>query len=106
MMCLQNLLFNFKLRASFNNLIMNKTIGWADHRGVFDLFAELRTRSLVQAKAWSQWVFGIDSRSLLLFRVGLSFIMLWDLIVRFPDISSFYTDQVLLPRAVMMEMLP
>lgn len=43
-------------------------------------------------------VFGIDIRSIALFRVLLALIILWDLILRSQDMLVFYTDFGILPR--------
>ena len=43
--------------------------------------------------------FGIDSRSLGLFRIGLAFVVLWDLCARATDLTAHYTDRGVLPLA-------
>ncbi len=48
-------------------------------------------------------VFGIDVRSLVLFRCGLAIVLLWDLAIRAGDITAFYTDNGVLPRAALLE---
>ena len=40
----------------------------------------------------------IDTRSLATFRIGVSFLIILDLILRIPDLIAFYTDQGILPR--------
>ncbi|MDC0434593.1 DCC1-like thiol-disulfide oxidoreductase family protein [bacterium] len=43
-------------------------------------------------------VFSLDLRSIALFRIMLAFLLLADLLIRSLDISTFYTDQGILPR--------
>ncbi len=43
-------------------------------------------------------VFGLDLRSLALFRIGLALVIITDLIIRFQDITIFYSDAGVLPR--------
>lgn len=50
-------------------------------------------------------LFGIDVRSLALFRMGLALVILGDLYVRFQDLQAHYTDAGVLPRAVLTEEL-
>ena len=47
-------------------------------------------------------LFGIDLRSLALFRVCLGLILLWDLAGRLPDLRAFYTDAGALPRIALL----
>src|SRR3954468_9750905 len=44
-------------------------------------------------------IFGLDLRSLALFRIGLGIILLFDIIIRYEDVHAFYTDEGVLPRA-------
>ena len=48
-------------------------------------------------------LFGIDLRSLALFRVGLGLIIVLDLITRAVDLKAFYTDAGVLPRVALLE---
>ena len=48
-------------------------------------------------------LFGIDTRSLALFRVGLSLVLLDELIVRARNLTAFYTDQGVMPRSFIIE---
>ena len=48
-------------------------------------------------------LFGIDTRSLALFRVGLSLVLLDELSVRARNITAFYTDQGVMPRGFIAE---
>jgi hypothetical protein len=48
-----------------------------------------------------QEVFGLDLRSLALFRVGLGLLLLADLAARCPDLRAHYTDAGVLPRAAL-----
>ena len=47
---------------------------------------------------WVQQLFGIDLRSLALFRILLAAILIADLIIRAGDLTAFYTDAGVLPR--------
>jgi hypothetical protein len=51
-------------------------------------------------------LFGVDLRSLALFRIGLALTMLLDLWMRAQDITAFYSDSGLLPRAVLLKEMP
>lgn len=44
-------------------------------------------------------MFGLDLRSLALFRIALGMLIIYDLFIRAGDLVAFYTDQGLLPRA-------
>lgn len=48
--------------------------------------------------------FGIDSRSLVLFRIGLGVILLLDTILRARDLKAHYTDSGVLPRHVWLDL--
>lgn len=48
-------------------------------------------------------VFSLDLRSLALFRIGLAWVILSDLILRFGDIQIFYSDEGVLPRTAAIE---
>jgi predicted DCC family thiol-disulfide oxidoreductase YuxK len=50
------------------------------------------------ALAWFARVYGLDVRSLALFRVGLALLILGDLFMRAQDLNAFYTDWGVLPR--------
>ena len=65
-------------------------------------------RSFVSSKIGSLRVdftqtFGIDPRSLALFRVSLSLVLLYDLVLRLANLNAFYTDAGVLPRAAQIE---
>ncbi len=47
--------------------------------------------------------YGLDLRSLALFRIGLGALIIGDLIWRAQDLRAFYTDSGVLPRAVLLE---
>ena len=47
-------------------------------------------------------IFGIDLRSLAVFRIGLGLIVLADLIIRSFDIKAFYSDEGVLPRSLLL----
>src|SRR5436305_10055773 len=46
-------------------------------------------------------LFGLDLRSLAIFRIGLGLLLLGDLAVRAGDLSAHYTDQGVLPRSAL-----
>lgn len=50
-------------------------------------------------------VFGVDLRTLALFRVGLAVLILFDLALRARDLAAHYTDAGLLPRAAALDIL-
>ncbi|WP_417675831.1 HTTM domain-containing protein [Roseibium sp.] len=61
-------------------------------------------------RRWIEWtpartLFGIDLRTLALFRVLLGFYVLFDLVLRARDLSAHYTDQGIMPRAVQIDQL-
>ena len=43
-------------------------------------------------------IFSLDLRSLALLRIGLAFVIVFDLLVRFPKIETYYSDRGILPR--------
>ncbi|MBC7808975.1 MAG: HTTM domain-containing protein [Akkermansiaceae bacterium] len=53
--------------------------------------------SLERGGLWRE-LFGIDLRSVALFRIGLALMLLADLFMRSVDIEAFYTDRGVLPR--------
>ncbi|WP_346907878.1 HTTM domain-containing protein [uncultured Roseibium sp.] len=61
-------------------------------------------------RRWIEWtpartLFGIDLRTLALFRVLLGFYVLFDLLLRARDLTAHYTDQGIMPRAVQIDQL-
>ena len=50
---------------------------------------------------WLSDVFGIDTRSLAVFRIGLALTILLDLVLRAQDLGAHYTDAGVLPRALL-----
>jgi hypothetical protein len=48
-------------------------------------------------------LFGIDLRTLALFRFALGSVLLWNLCRLYPDLAAFYTDAGVMPRAWMIE---
>ena len=50
-------------------------------------------------------IFGIDLRTLALFRVGLGALLLVDLALRARDLTAHYTDAGILPRAALLDTL-
>lgn len=56
-------------------------------------------------KAKLSELFGIDIRSLALFRIGLSLVILWDLANRLQDLTAHYTDEGIVPRSFLIETL-
>lgn len=62
------------------------------------------TRASLRGKL--ETLFGIDLRSLALFRIGVAAAILGDLLARFPDLRAFYTDEGVLPREVLWKSAP
>ncbi len=48
-------------------------------------------------------LFGLDLRSLALFRVWLALVIIVDLIIRTGDLSSLYSDAGVMPRTLLSE---
>lgn len=49
-------------------------------------------------------LFGIDIRSLALFRIGLAIVLIGDLLTRLQDLKAHYSDEGILPRSVLIDM--
>ena len=68
---------------------------------------ESRTRDLPNAPGplsrYLERAYGLDLRSLALFRIGLAALIIGDLIWRARDLHAFYTDFGVLPRAVLLD---
>ena len=56
---------------------------------------------LERVAGWLSAVFGIDTRSLAVFRIGLALTILLDLVLRAQDLGAHYTDAGVLPRALL-----
>jgi len=56
------------------------------------------------ARVDSTQSFGIDPRSLALFRIALALVLLSDLYLRIANLGAFYTDQGVLPRVAQIEL--
>ena len=56
---------------------------------------------LERVAGWLSDVFGIDTRSLAVFRIGLALTILLDLVLRAQDLGAHYTDAGVLPRALL-----
>jgi hypothetical protein len=56
-------------------------------------------------KSFLETIFGIDARSLGIFRICMALIVIADLILRFEDIEIFFTDYGALPRILQMNKL-
>lgn len=52
-----------------------------------------------------QEIFGLDLRSLALFRIGLALVVLTDLFIRASDITAFYSDSGILPRTELFKLM-
>tara|TARA_B100001939_G_scaffold306632_2_gene286273 strand:- start:2200 stop:3978 length:1779 start_codon:yes stop_codon:yes gene_type:complete len=57
-------------------------------------------------RSWITTLFGIDLRTLALFRIALGLVLLCDLLNLFPYLDAFYSDQGILPRDAAMDRLP
>ncbi len=51
-------------------------------------------------------MFGVDLRSLAVFRIGMALVLLGDLLIRATDLKAFYTDNGVLPRAALLAKNP
>src|SRR5262249_1652986 len=51
-------------------------------------------------------LFGLDLRSLALFRICLGVLLIWDLVIRSFDMTAHYTDDGVMPRSEMPEKWP
>ena len=69
--------------------------GWGEER-----LGSSVTR-LERVAGWLSDVFGIDTRSLAVFRIGLALTILLDLVLRAQDLGAHYTDAGVLPRALL-----
>lgn len=49
-------------------------------------------------------LFGIDIRSLALFRIGLAIVLIGDLLIRMQDLKAHYSDEGVLPRPALIDM--
>lgn len=56
-------------------------------------------------RAWAQRVFGMDVRSLAIFRIFLGLTVLLDVLLRYPDAEAFYSDRGLFDRAANQQFL-
>ncbi|AFZ36500.1 HTTM domain protein [Stanieria cyanosphaera PCC 7437] len=63
--------------------------------------AEDKSPSKLQIKL--EEIFGLDLRSLALFRIGLASVIITDLVIRFGDIQAHYSDYGVLPRIALIE---
>lgn len=61
------------------------------------------TRAGHELWAKTKELFGMDERSLALFRICLGVTILFDLVTRMHDIKAHYTDLGVLPRVTVME---
>src|SRR5436305_13440043 len=62
-----------------------------------------RRNPLRSLAAYLEAAYSLDLRSLALFRIALGAVLLGDLIVRSFDLTAFYTDFGVLPRAALLE---
>src|SRR5438477_9768054 len=54
--------------------------------------------------AWQRTIrtiFGLDVRSLALFRIALGIVLLCDVAIRYQDLHAFYTDDGVVPRSTL-----
>lgn len=63
----------------------------------------LLTKPIVRLASYLRGAYSLDLRSLALFRVGLALVLIGDLIARARDLTVFYTDSGILPRAALLE---
>ena len=62
-----------------------------------------RVRAVLKVLVAVDRLFGIDTRSLALFRVGLASVLLVELTERARNLTAFYTDQGIMPRSFIIE---
>src|SRR6185312_12180126 len=60
-------------------------------------------KPIVRLASYLRGAYSLDLRSLALFRVGLSLVLIGDLIARACDLTVFYTDWGILPRAALLD---
>lgn len=53
----------------------------------------------------TEQIFGLDLRSLALFRIGLALVLIADLLIRYRDIGTLYSDRGVLPISVLSDIL-
>lgn len=53
---------------------------------------------------WALEIIGADLRSLAVLRIGMGFIMFWDLVLRARDLVPHYTDYGVMPRSALLEL--
>jgi len=61
------------------------------------------TKPIAGLASYLRGAYSLDLRSLALFRVGLALVLIGDLIARACDLTVFYTDWGILPRAALLE---
>lgn len=99
------------LRARFRTLrtrfrALRTRIGAALRTRAPSLLAGLLARFLAGGRDAVARRFGIDSRALAAFRISLGALLLADLLLRARDLTAFYTDAGVLPRALLREQFP
>lgn len=63
------------------------------------------TKSKFKWSSKLEELFGFDLRSLAVFRIGLALILIADLVIRFGDIKALYSDEGVLPRNALNEIV-
>jgi predicted DCC family thiol-disulfide oxidoreductase YuxK len=66
------------------------------------MVARKQTPKIFSNPIWQE-VFGLDLRSLAVFRIGLAAVLLTDLLTRFGDLTAHYTDAGVLPLSILPE---
>ncbi|MBD1860261.1 MULTISPECIES: DCC1-like thiol-disulfide oxidoreductase family protein [Trichocoleus] len=64
-----------------------------------------KSKSLIKTRSKLEELFGLDLRSLALFRIGIALLLLTDLFIRSGDLVAHYTDAGVLPRSLLTEEL-
>src|SRR6476469_7410511 len=64
-----------------------------------------KTKSLMKTRSKLEELFGLDLRSLAVFRIGIALLLLTDLFIRSGDLVAHYTDAGVLPRSLLTEEL-
>ncbi len=67
------------------------------------IITELEPKKILQAIInLLKKVFSIDTRALIVFRVSLGVLIIWDLLLKLPSFPAFFSDQGFLPRTLLL----
>ena len=88
------------MKAAFNPIFCQYIL---ELQGIIDVMASRKQQFLTYSLATREQLFGLDLRSLAIFRIGLALLIIIDLIRRSEDLKAHYTDFGILPRAALLE---